>query len=148
MHSNLNPTERPHVSQQSLDTVFQDWHDNQAIAEQMIPLIGSLYRHNNVVTTLYGRSLFNRSVIRILKDHRFVRKIEGTELSVQDTFPLVKAMTELNLGPAHVDVGKLGVAYKQQGGGDAVAFLRKELAEIVDGHDADTGNGEPKDVVL
>ncbi|RTR05315.1 glyceraldehyde-3-phosphate dehydrogenase [Halomonas nitroreducens] len=136
------------MSQQPLDTVFQEWHDNQAIAEQMIPLIGSLYRHNNVVTTLYGRSLFNRSVIRILKDHRYVRKIEGTELSVKDTFPLVKAMSELNLGPAHVDVGKLGVAFKKRGGGDAVAFLREELAEIVDSHDPDAGNGEPKDVVL
>jgi len=136
------------VSQQPSDTVFQEWHDNQALAEQMIPMIGRLYRHNNVVTTLYGRSLFNRSVIRILKDHRFVRKVEGTELSVGDTFPLVQAMGELNLGPAHVDVGKLGVAFKKQGGGDAVAFLRKELAEIVDKHDPAGNNGEPKDVVL
>lgn len=136
------------MSQQPSDTVFQEWHDNQALAEQMIPMIGSLYRHNNVVTTLYGRSLFNRSVIRILKDHRFVRKVEGTELSVQDTYPLVKAMTELNLGPAHVDVGKLGVAFKKRGGGDALAFLREELAEIVDAHDPDGNNGEPKDVVL
>lgn len=134
------------MSQQS-DAVFQEWHDNQAIVEQMIPLIGSLYRHNNVVTTMFGRSLFNRSVIRILKDHRFVRKIEGTELSVTDTFPLVQAMTELNLGPAHVDVGKLGVAFKKQGGGDAVAFMREQLAEIVDGHDPQA-TGEPKDVVL
>ncbi|MFG6158248.1 glyceraldehyde-3-phosphate dehydrogenase [Halomonas sp. 1390] len=136
------------MSQQSPDTVFQEWHDNQAIAEQMIPMIGSLYRHNNVVVTMYGRSLFNRSVIRILKDHRFVRKVEGTELSVQDTFPLVKAMMDLNLGPAHVDVGKLGVAFKQRGGGDAEAFLRDQLSEIVDAHDPDAGNGKPKDVVL
>ena len=135
------------MSQQH-DIVFQQWHDNQAVAEQMIPLIGSLYRRNNVVTTMFGRSLFNRSVIRILKDHRFVRKIEGTELSVQDTFPLVQAMTQLNLGPAHVDVGKLGVAFKKQGGGDALAFMREQLAEIVDCHDPDAGNGEPKDVVL
>ena len=136
------------MSQQSLDTVFQEWHDNQALAEQMIPLIGILYRHNNVVTTLYGRSLFNRSVIRILKDHRFVRKVEGTELSVQDTLPLVQAMAELNLGPAHVDVGKLGVAFKKRGGGDAKAFLREELAEIVDRHEPDGSNGRSKDVVL
>lgn len=135
------------MSQQSPDTVFQAWHDNQAIAEQMIPMIGSLYRHNNVVVTMFGRSLFNRSVIRILKDHRFVRKVEGTELSVQDTFPLVKAMMDLNLGPAHVDVGKLGVAFKQRGG-DAEAFLRDELSEIVDAHDPGAGIGEPKDVVL
>lgn len=136
------------MSQQPSDIVFQEWHDNQALVEQMIPMIGSLYRHNNVVTTLYGRSQFNRSVIRILKDHRFVRKVEGTELSVQDTYPLVKAMTKLNLGPAHVDIGKLGVAFKKQGGGDAVAFLREELADIVDAHGADAGNGESKDVVL
>ena len=136
------------MSQQPSDTVFQEWHDNQALAEQMIPMIGRLYRHHNVVTTLYGRSLFNRSVIRILKDHRYVRKVEGTELSVQDTFPLVQAMTELNLGPAHVDVGKLGVAFKKQGGGDAVAFLREQLADIVDKHDGNGNNGEPKDVVL
>ncbi|MGJ7457521.1 glyceraldehyde-3-phosphate dehydrogenase [Halomonas sp. RA08-2] len=136
------------MTQQPSDTVFQEWHDNQALAEQLIPMIGRLYRHNNVVTTLYGRSLFNRSVIRILKDHRYVRKVEGTELSVQDTFPLVQAMGELNLGPAHVDVGKLGVAFKKQGGGDAMAFLREELAEIVDKHDASGNNGEPKDVVL
>ncbi|MDN3520592.1 glyceraldehyde-3-phosphate dehydrogenase [Halomonas ramblicola] len=136
------------MSQQPSDSVFQAWHDNQALAEQMIPMIGRLYRHHNVVTTLYGRSLFNCSVIRILKDHRYVRKIEGTELSVQDTFPLVEAMGQLNLGPAHVDVGKLGVAFKRRGGGDPVAFLREELAEIVDRHDPDDGNGEPKDVVL
>ncbi|MEQ6917198.1 glyceraldehyde-3-phosphate dehydrogenase [Halomonas aquatica] len=136
------------MSQQSLDTVFHQWHDNQAIAEQMIPMIGSLYRRNNVVVTMFGRSLFNRSVIRILKDHRFVRKAEGTELSVQDTFPLVQAMMDLNLGPAHVDVGKLGVAFKRRGGTDAQAFLRDELSEIVDAHDPNAGTGEPKDVVL
>ncbi|TFH88145.1 glyceraldehyde-3-phosphate dehydrogenase [Billgrantia azerbaijanica] len=136
------------MSQQPLDTVFQEWHDNQALAEQMIPLIGRLYRHNNVVTTLYGRSLFNRSVIRILKDHRFVRKVEGTELSVQDTFPLVKTLVDLNLGPAHVDVGKLAVAFKKQGGDDVEAFLREELAEIVDTHDPSGHNGQSKDVVL
>jgi len=136
------------VSQHSLDSVFQEWHDNQAIAEQMIPMIGSLYRRNNVVVTMFGRSLFNRSAIRILKDHRFVRKIEGTELSVQDTYPLVQAMTELKLGPAHVDVGKLGVAFKKQGGGDAMAFLRRELEEIIGAHDASGSNGQPKDVVL
>ncbi|HSP59251.1 MAG TPA: glyceraldehyde-3-phosphate dehydrogenase [Halomonas sp.] len=136
------------MSQPPLDTVFQEWHDNQALAEQMIPLIGSLYRRHNVVTTLYGRSLFNRSVIRILKDHRFVRKVEGTELSVQDTLPLIQAMGQLNLGPAHVDVGKLGVAFKKRGRGDALAFMREELAEIVDGHDPSAGNGKPKDVVL
>ena len=136
------------MSQQTLDNIFQEWQSNEALAEQMIPLVGRLYRQNNVVATMFGRSLIKRSVIRILKDHRFVRKIEGTELSVQDTFPIVKAMCDLNLGPAHVDIGKLGVMLKKQGSGDVEAFLRKELHEIVDGYQPGTSIGEPKDVVL
>ncbi|MFG6667423.1 glyceraldehyde-3-phosphate dehydrogenase [Halomonas sp. HNIBRBA4712] len=136
------------MSQPTLDNVFQQWQSDEALAEQMIPLVGKLYRQNNVVATMFGRSLIKKSVIRILKDHRFVRKIEGTELSVQDTFPIVEAMVAMNLGPAHVDIGKLGVSFKRQGGGDLKAFLARELSEIVDGYQPGAGIGEPKDVVL
>ncbi|WP_386078046.1 glyceraldehyde-3-phosphate dehydrogenase [Vreelandella sp. F11] len=136
------------MSQQALENVFQDWQGNEALAEQMIPLVGQLYRQNNVVATMFGRSLIKRSVIRILKDHRFVRKIEGTELLVEDTYPILKGMVALNLGPAHVDVGKLAVMFKNQGGGDVDAFLRKELHEIIDGYQPGASTGEPQDVVL
>ncbi|MGP9679479.1 glyceraldehyde-3-phosphate dehydrogenase [Halomonas sp. AOP27-A1-41] len=136
------------MSQQALENVFEEWQNNQALAEQMIPLVGRLYRHNNVVATMFGRSLINQSVIRILKDHRFVRKIEGTELSVEDTFPIVEAMSALNLGPAHVDVGKLAVMLKKQGGGDVNAFLHNELQDIIGGYQSGASKGEPQDVVL
>ncbi|MDQ7729911.1 glyceraldehyde-3-phosphate dehydrogenase [Halomonas sp. SpR8] len=136
------------MSQQALENVFQEWQGNEALAEQLIPLVGQLYRQNNVVATMFGRSLIKRSVIRILKDHRFVRKLEGTELSVEDTYPLLKSMVELNLGPAHVDVGKLAVMFKRQGGGDVETFLRKELHEIIDGYQPGASTGEPQDVVL
>ncbi|RUR30556.1 glyceraldehyde-3-phosphate dehydrogenase [Vreelandella nanhaiensis] len=136
------------MSQQALENVFQEWQNNQALAEQMIPLVGRLYRQNNVVATMFGRSLINQSVIRILKDHRFVRKIEGTELSVEDTFPIIETMSALNLGPAHVDVGKLAVMFKKQGGSDLNAFLRNELKDIIDGYQPGASKGEPQDVVL
>ncbi|MCG7599063.1 glyceraldehyde-3-phosphate dehydrogenase [Halomonas sp. McH1-25] len=136
------------MSQEKLDAHFQEWQDNEAVAEEMIPLLGKLYRKYNVVPSLYGRSLINRSVIRILKNHRYVKKVEGTELSVRDTFPLVKAMTELELGPAHIDLGKLAVAFKKSGRSDVDAYLREELAEIVDKHGENGMGGEPKDVVL
>ncbi|MGP9809462.1 glyceraldehyde-3-phosphate dehydrogenase [Halomonas sp. AOP12-C2-37] len=136
------------MSQQALENVFQEWQGNEALAEQMIPMVGQLYRQNNVVATMFGRSLIKRSVIRILKDHRFVRKLEGTELFVDDTYPILKGMIALNLGPAHVDVGKLAVMFKRQGGGDVEAFLRKELYEIIDGYQSGASTGEPQDVVL
>lgn len=39
----------------------------------MIPLIGSLYRKQNMVVTIFGRGLVNKDTIEILKVHRHVR---------------------------------------------------------------------------
>ncbi|AOM02019.1 MULTISPECIES: glyceraldehyde-3-phosphate dehydrogenase [Cobetia] len=136
------------MSKENLEACFKQWQDNEALAEQMIPLLGDLYRRFNVVPSIYGRSLINRSMVRILKNHRWVRKAEGVELSVEDTFPLVRAMIELNLGPAHVDIGKLAVAFKRSDETDITAFLKRELAEIVDGYVEGGMGGDPKDVVL
>ncbi|NVN55022.1 glyceraldehyde-3-phosphate dehydrogenase [bacterium Scap17] len=136
------------MSQENLEACFKQWQDNEALAEQMIPLLGDLYRRFNVVPSIYGRSLINRSMVRILKNHRWVRKAEGVELSVEDTFPLVRAMIELNLGPAHVDIGKLAVAFKRSDEMDITAFLKRELADIVGGYVEGGMGGDPKDVVL
>ncbi|MBG6185506.1 hypothetical protein IWX65_003485 [Arthrobacter sp. CAN_A214] len=43
------------------------WLSREALAEAMIPLIGQLYRNNNVVTSIHGRSLINKSTMNILK---------------------------------------------------------------------------------
>ena len=59
------------------DSHLDQWQHREAIAENLIPLIGKLYRQFNVVTSLFGRAMVNRSVMRIIKDHRFVRHIEG-----------------------------------------------------------------------
>ena len=104
---------------QKPDQCLGEWIDREALAEAMIPLIGQLYRNNNVVSSIYGRSLINRSVIAILKSHRFARhrQSDDIELSVHETFPLLKAMSELKLGAASVDLGKLAVKFKTEGNG-------------------------------
>ncbi len=108
----------------------KDWNEREALAEAMIPLVGSLYRENNVLITIFSRSVVNRSVIQILKIHRFVRQLEQDGLSITETFPILKALYELKPGPARVDIGKLAYKYKKQGGTDVNAFMRAEMAEI------------------
>lgn len=90
----------------SLDDYFPDWKQREALAEAMIPLVGKLYR-NNVVVYCYGRALYNQSVTQLMKAHRYVRQLAQNELSEFETYPILVAMSELNLGPCHVDVGKL-----------------------------------------
>ena len=134
---------------QQTDQCLNEWIDREALAEAMIPLIGQLYRKNNVVTSIYGRGLINRSVISILKTHRFARHRigEGAELTVRETYPILKAMSELDLGSASVDIGKLAVKFKNQGNGLAIEdFVKAELAAVVGKESENKHQG--KDVVL
>ncbi|WP_190294811.1 glyceraldehyde-3-phosphate dehydrogenase [Marinobacter sp. R17] len=128
------------------------WTERESMAEAMIPLIGRLYRKNNVVTSIYGRAIINQSVIGILKAHRFVRQVEDSELSVHDTQPILEALDKLELGRAHIDIGKLAVRFKEQGGDRPLEqFLKDEVAEVVGKYAADcdeNAHNETKDVVL
>ncbi|KZY96809.1 glyceraldehyde-3-phosphate dehydrogenase [Oleibacter sp. HI0075] len=119
--------------------------DREAIAESMIPLIGTLYRQKSIVSSIYGRPVINRSVIELLKAHRFVRHMENEELSVQDTYPLLQALTEMDVAQAHIDLGKLAVKYRTEGNGkDVKEFLAEELASL----NGEAGDSENRDVVL
>lgn len=83
----------------------------------MIPIIGGLHRRHSVTILLHSRSLVNKSVIKILRTHRFARQIRGDELSVEETFPFLEALTNLDLRPSKIDLGLLVTAYHAHGGG-------------------------------
>ena len=134
---------------QKPDQCLGEWIDREALAEAMIPMIGQLYRNNNVVTSIYGRGLINRSVIDILKAHRFARhRLTGdSELSVHDTFLVLKAMSELKLGAASVDLGKMVGKFKAEGQGRSIEqFVKDELVEVVGKQNSEAREGT--DVVL
>ncbi len=133
------------MTQAHYDQCLEAWTEREATAEAMIPLIGRLYREHNVVTSIYGRGLVNRSVISILKSHRFARQIDDTELSVHDTFPVIKALLDMDVGPASIDLGRLINKFRKQGSEDLDAFLREELGEII-GKKGERRQG--RDVVL
>ena len=136
------PSSAEHQTQQQL----QQWIDREAQAEAMIPLIGRLYRDNNVVTGIYGRQLVNQSATDILKAHRFARQVDETELPISETLPLVQALTELDLGACTIDIARLNAKYRASGADDLEAFLREELEDIVG--QKGRGQAEPRDVVL
>ena len=133
----------------SLDDYFPDWKEREALAEAMIPLIGQLYR-KNVVTYCYGRAMYNQSVTQLMKTHRYVRQIAKNELSEFESYPILLAMSELDLGPSHIDVGKITFKYMEEveAGSDITPydFVQRECAEVVGRHVPPLP--EPQDVVL
>ncbi len=128
------------------DEYFKEWKDREAIAEAMLPLIGKLYRDHEVVCTVFDRSLAQKSIIDILRAHRFARQIIDREIWVKDTYPMLQAMTEMNLAPGRVDLAKLALRFQEQGDGDVKSFVAEQLKGL------DTGIShqlkEPRDVVL
>lgn len=131
------------------DDYFKDWKEREALAEGMIPLVGELSRRKNVKCYIYGKSLVNQSVTQIMKDHRYVRQVEENELSEFETFPVVKALSELNLGPAHIDIGRLAVEYYDKGAGAGMTvedYVQQQVADLI-GADA-RPVADPVDVVL
>ncbi|WP_020118230.1 glyceraldehyde-3-phosphate dehydrogenase [Streptomyces canus] len=129
------------------DDSFTDWKNREEIAESMIPMIGRLHRERDVTVLLHSRSLVNKSVVSILKTHRFARQIAGEELSVTDTLPFVQALTALDLGPSQIDIGRLAEIYKTDDRGLSVAeFTAEAVAGATGGNKID--RREPRDVVL
>ncbi|MEW5248445.1 glyceraldehyde-3-phosphate dehydrogenase [Microbulbifer sp. 2201CG32-9] len=108
---------------------FKDWKEREALAETMIPMIGKLNRERNVGIYMYGRNLVNRSVLDIMKSHRFVRQVEENELSEWETFPVLEAISKMGLGPVHIDLGTLTNKYMRDNRGLSVdEFVREELS--------------------
>ncbi len=129
------------------DKHLKEWQCQEACAERMLPVIGSLYRDKNVVITVYGRSLVHSTAIDILKAHRFARHALDNELSVADSWPLLEAIGRLELAPARIDLGKLTYRFCTGGGGaSADSYVRTALAGV------NTGVvpilSEPQDIVL
>ncbi len=134
------------MSQDVHEVSLNNWKAREETAESMVPVIGSLYRKNNVVLSVYGRAIINRSVIEILKAHRFVRQVESDGLSVLDTFPVLKVLAELNLSACHIDIGKMAVKFRKEGNGASLAeFVTDQLKEV---EKQGPAGEEGKDVVL
>ncbi|NHN35958.1 glyceraldehyde-3-phosphate dehydrogenase [Pseudomaricurvus alcaniphilus] len=129
------------------DDYFKDWKEREALAEAMIPVIGKLNRERNINMYMYGRNMVNRSVIELMKSHRRVRQIEENELSEFETFPVLTELAKLDLGPAHIDLGKIAVKFMKEGNGTSVAeFVRAQVADAIGSTDKPLP--VPQDVVL
>ncbi|MFJ8791972.1 glyceraldehyde-3-phosphate dehydrogenase [Streptomyces sp. NPDC102462] len=126
---------------------FTNWKNREEIAESMIPLIGKLHRERDVTVLLHSRSLVNKSVVSILKTHRFARQIAGEELSVTETMPFLRALTALDLGPSQIDIGMLAATYRGDGRGLSVADFTAEAVAGATGA-AKLERREGRDVVL
>ena len=129
---------------------FGDWRWREALAELMVPIIGALYR-DGVRILMYGQSLINESPVSIMQAHRFIRQVENNELSEQETYPMLEAISKLNLADCEIDLGELTVNYPNfdKLPDDLVGiheYLQKELSSVINANAVRPDT--PQDIVL
>lgn len=127
-----------------MNQITNDWDVRLAHAQEMLPLISRLHRENNVVTSVFGRLLVGVTDIDIIKAHRYARRIVSRELPLEQTLPILRELTSMDLGTASIDLGALASQFKKSDSTDLRAFLEEKLADV-------TGTGSEtaaRDVVL
>jgi glyceraldehyde 3-phosphate dehydrogenase len=135
------------MSDSSTDSYLRDWARRQHMAEEMVPLVGRLYRERGVIVTVFGHSLVNKSPIEIIQLHRKAGQIVEGDVTVEECLPILEAIAGLDLAPARIDIGNLLTHMRaQQGDVNVAEFVGHELAGIPTG--LSSIRKEPQDVVL
>jgi len=85
-----------------------------------------------------------------MKTHRYVRQVALNELSEFESYPILEALTRLDLGPCHIDVGKLATHYMEENGNGSklspIEFVKRECSEVIGRHIPPLE--KPQDIVL
>ena len=114
-----------------MEKLNKDFSKLTEIAEEMIPILGKLYRKNNVVAELFGKQLVNKSVIDIMKAHKFARKHLEQNVTVEDSLSILNEVSNLNIGPCKIDLGRFQIKFKTNSSIELKEYLKEELKDVL-----------------
>ncbi|TDH67529.1 hypothetical protein CCR75_000040 [Bremia lactucae] len=99
---------------------LEQWKLQENAADLMVPLIGRLYRENNVVSVLFGKGLVHKNSIDIIKLHNYVCKYVGKSLQPTETLVVLLAVAQYatNARDIRIDLGRTFV------------FMEKEVLDV------------------
>lgn len=93
-----------HVFEENLSK----WIKDEKAANEFIDVIGKLWFDKSIELILFRRQLLDRGASSILHKHSYAENIIQAPLSIHDSLGLAKAMLEMDIAPARVDIGRLG----------------------------------------
>ena len=75
-----------------------------------------LWYEKGIELILYRRQILDRPATAILYKHSYSQNIISTPLTIQDSLLLAKAMLELDIAPARIDIGRLNYEWLEEKG--------------------------------
>ena len=118
--------------------------DRRKATVEFIKIISDLWYDNAIELVLFRNQLINRNVSQILNLIEYASEFVQKPISIFDAVEISRAIKELDLPPAKLDIGKLAYEYVLDEDQDNVLdFVSDKLKG------AEKSNGiQPKDVVL
>ena len=119
--------------------------DRRRATVEFTKILNDLWYDKSIELLIFRNPLIDRTVSDILNLHEYAGEFVQKPISIFDSVEIAKAINQLDLPPAKLDIGKLTYEYhlEDEKFSNALGFVANKLK------DAENNNGiEPKDVVL
>ena len=119
--------------------------DRRRATVEFTKILNDLWYDKSIELVIFRNPLIDRTVSDILNLHEYAGEFVQKPISIFDSVEIAKAINQLDLPPAKLDIGKLTYEYhlEDEKFSNALGFVANKLK------DAENNNGiEPKDVVL
>lgn len=118
--------------------------DRRRAAVEIIKIISDLWYDNSIELILFRNQLIDRNVSEILNLVEYASEFVNKPISIFDAVEISRAIKDLDLPPAKLDIGKLAYEFVMaEDENDVQAFVTDKLSGAYN-----SSAFEPKDVVL
>jgi len=132
------------LSNESYEKELAFQADRRRATVEFINIISDLWYDNAIELVLFRNQLIDRNVSEILNLLEYAGDFVQKPISIFDALELTRALKQIDLPPAKLDIGKLAYEYHLDNKADnLVAFVSNKLKDAKKSNDI-----EPKDVVL
>ena len=132
------------MSNESYEKELAFQADRRRATVEFINIISDLWYDNAIELVLFRNQLIDRNVSEILNLLEYAGDFVQKPISIFDAVEITRALKQLDLPPAKLDIGKLAYEYHLDNKAEnLVAFVSNKLKDA-----KKSNNIEPKDVVL
>ena len=119
--------------------------DRRKATTEFIKIISDLWYDKAIEVVLFRNQIIDRNVSDIIKLHEYAGEFVQKPISIFDSVEILRAISDINLPPAKLDIGKLTFEYHSDDNHhlNVKAFVLEKLKDARDSKEI-----KPKDVVL
>lgn len=126
---------------------LQVYVNQERAAVDLLNSIGKLLFDKSIELVIFRNHLVDTNISEILRLHRYAAEVVNKPISVFDSADIARALYEMNLAPAKIDIGKLASEWlaERERFKSLNDFLEAKLGNFINDGGAPL---EPRDVVL